>query len=487
MVNSNDANLNTLQGDNEINTVSGIKKEKALIHNETTTNKCEDSKDCEIEMTTEMSEKSSDSQQKDPTTLTPDITTLPSDIINNIHSNSYFDNFSSISPKENGKEIQTTETFKEVEKTMGGDDIPSTETIMTNSETEVITKSTTNITDDNENTEQTHNTDKLPSDTDNKSTETASEETIPENINEVNTVINETLEAADRMDVSTERSGDSAQISKEESSTNSTYLHNFNELGSSTEDLIALETTTKHRVIQEKSVFLTEPPTTVQAEVLDTVKTVVHFITSDEVNDVASPDNIHNDPSITTTSTTVSPTTTSTDSSTNKTYEVNEASLDITTTEKLFISTKPTTEMVVSEDELSVEPLTKINVENEDTKEVASRSIDSSESNNISDEYLIKDYTVDENSTKKQIQNHVLAEKSSPNDIKPVTEDFELPKFIRCNLEQFQCTNGTSIKDSSYCIPKNDRCDSVFDCSDGSDEVKCEEEKCPNNFQVGML
>lgn len=66
---------------------------------------------------------------------------------------------------------------------------------------------------------------------------------------------------------------------------------------------------------------------------------------------------------------------------------------------------------------------------------------------------------------------------------KPVTEGFSFAGFSRCASGQFQCINGTSIKDGSYCIPKSDRCDSVDHCSDASDETDCIKEGCPNNFQ----
>ncbi|KAK5645811.1 hypothetical protein RI129_004275 [Pyrocoelia pectoralis] len=68
-------------------------------------------------------------------------------------------------------------------------------------------------------------------------------------------------------------------------------------------------------------------------------------------------------------------------------------------------------------------------------------------------------------------------------DVKPVTEGFTISHFSRCASGQFQCFNGTAIKGSTYCISDNDRCDSVDDCTDASDEVGCAEEKCLGNFQ----
>lgn len=47
---------------------------------------------------------------------------------------------------------------------------------------------------------------------------------------------------------------------------------------------------------------------------------------------------------------------------------------------------------------------------------------------------------------------------------------------------QFQCINGTS-KRGSACINLSSKCDSINDCSDGSDETGCIENGCPGNFQ----
>ena len=54
--------------------------------------------------------------------------------------------------------------------------------------------------------------------------------------------------------------------------------------------------------------------------------------------------------------------------------------------------------------------------------------------------------------------------------------------FSKCKSGQFQCVNGTS-RDGAYCVSLSAKCDSENDCSDGSDEVNCEQEGCPGNFQ----
>lgn len=48
---------------------------------------------------------------------------------------------------------------------------------------------------------------------------------------------------------------------------------------------------------------------------------------------------------------------------------------------------------------------------------------------------------------------------------------------------QFQCSNGTT-REGAYCVPLSAKCDSVNDCSDGSDELGCIQDGCPGNFQV---
>ncbi|KAK0164312.1 hypothetical protein PV328_002956 [Microctonus aethiopoides] len=54
--------------------------------------------------------------------------------------------------------------------------------------------------------------------------------------------------------------------------------------------------------------------------------------------------------------------------------------------------------------------------------------------------------------------------------------------FSKCNAGQFQCVNGTS-RDGAYCVNLSSKCDSENDCSDGSDEINCEDTGCPGNFQ----
>lgn len=268
---------------------------------------------------------------------------------------------------------------------------------------------------------------------------------------------------------------------------NTTNLNNFNEISSSTEDLLALETTTNNfKPVEKKNTFNIKEATTIHADTIEKVNSVVHFLAEDE-NDITN--------NKVTDFTTTSP---------DKTYEVQETVSDVTTTERLFISPKPVTNSTEEED-LTVEPLEKEIETNKtfDKKEISYRSFESPEtSNDISDEnqekegFKIKPVTRIDFDSKTAVEFSTISNlntftKESSNEkgvgfetVKPVTEDFVLPTFSRCSPGQFQCLNGTSVKDGSYCILNSDRCDSVKDCTDDSDEINCEKEGCPNNFQV---
>nr|CAD7447545.1 unnamed protein product [Timema bartmani] len=54
--------------------------------------------------------------------------------------------------------------------------------------------------------------------------------------------------------------------------------------------------------------------------------------------------------------------------------------------------------------------------------------------------------------------------------------------FSKCAAGQFQCVNGTS-QEGAYCVGFSAKCDSINDCSDGSDEIGCIVDGCPGNFQ----
>lgn len=55
--------------------------------------------------------------------------------------------------------------------------------------------------------------------------------------------------------------------------------------------------------------------------------------------------------------------------------------------------------------------------------------------------------------------------------------------YSRCTAGQFECLNGTSLNDGGACISLSQQCDSIFDCSDNSDESDCEMLGCPGHFQ----
>ncbi|XP_069973876.1 uncharacterized protein [Penaeus vannamei] len=54
------------------------------------------------------------------------------------------------------------------------------------------------------------------------------------------------------------------------------------------------------------------------------------------------------------------------------------------------------------------------------------------------------------------------------------------PPPVVCGEDEFRCVSGSSP--SGVCIPKPSRCNSVRDCSDGSDEQGCFENQCFGNF-----
>lgn len=78
----------------------------------------------------------------------------------------------------------------------------------------------------------------------------------------------------------------------------------------------------------------------------------------------------------------------------------------------------------------------------------------------------------------------------SPDTVVETTSHIDVPfprlppniVYSKCTAGQFQCTNGTS-RDGAYCVKRSAQCDSENDCSDGSDELNCEEDGCPGNFQ----
>lgn len=242
----------------------------------------------------------------------------------------------------------------------------------------------------------------------------------------------------------------------------------------STEDLIAMETTTHLEPKNESvsSVTVVTPTmenyTTIHADIIETVTEVIKVVNESSASDSSS---------------TIS-----------SQYEVEESVSDFTTTERLFIARAPiitTTEQI--NEELSVLPLNPENDIQDDSNDLNHISEESKEKYEKLDrkDMFGKNYyeksLKDIPTTTEDIPSTTLANINSGEmrtfEIKPVTEGFTLNSFLRCASDQFQCVNGTSTKDGSYCISVKDRCDSIEDCTDGSDEVNCKEEGCPNNFQ----
>uniref|UniRef100_A0A6P7GRS2 Low-density lipoprotein receptor-related protein 1B-like n=1 Tax=Diabrotica virgifera virgifera TaxID=50390 RepID=A0A6P7GRS2_DIAVI len=252
----------------------------------------------------------------------------------------------------------------------------------------------------------------------------------------------------------------SENSSSVESTANSSNVNNFNVITSSTEDLIALETTTNIEGttipdIEENDLKKSEPTMAVDQDI-ETPTTVVNVKNineqKEEENEISTQSN-----QVTTMDSNL--------------YEVKETVADVTTTKTFFVTQKTTTESKEIEED-STQELGIIPLSEDTSSETPKQKKDLSfENNEISNE-------------KTDNTNDKLNEVSSKKDqVIPVTEDFVLPKVSRCSPGQFHCVNGTSVKDSSYCIPIGDRCDSVLDCTDGSDEIDCMEEGCPNNYQ----
>ncbi|XP_057671957.1 uncharacterized protein LOC130903730 isoform X2 [Diorhabda carinulata] len=232
---------------------------------------------------------------------------------------------------------------------------------------------------------------------------------------------------------------------------NSTNIKNFNDISSSTEDLIALETTTNTEgstipIILANQYEVNIGSNDVTTEVSETTTPVSNNI---EANDENKEDNEISTQTIQITT-----------ANFNKEYQVKENVPDITTTEKLFVTHKTTTEILKVEEDstenLSIIPLGEDQTEANIAKKETDKNIELT-------------------------QNEIIM--LTKNEEKPITENFLLPKASRCSPDQFQCFNGTSVKGGNFCVSIVDRCDSVLDCTDGSDELNCIEEGCPNNFQ----
>lgn len=373
------------------------------------------------------------------TTTTPEPeTTLPHEIINNVHSNSFFDSLS--------KDI--------IDKTHESSDVlvmPKNITETYSSTEDLIAMETTTNThkanQDNNKLVEKHTTEidsKLLESTTINHVEIKTE--LPSTTDEITTVVLDTNENI------TNKLGESPKVSEET-------------VSSKTEPNASNDVITRIKVPEREE-------TTINAEILESATNVISFKNSEEDNNIIE----------------------STDD--NKTilkkqYEVKETTHDITTTEKLFLIPKSTTELSV-EDDLSIIPLHKESKNHGSYDQFRS----SETSNDISDEHekhnkltetSINNYPKTDNNDVltylTETNNFTAVESTKVNSIKPVTEDFDLPKAMRCPVGQYQCLNGTAVKDGSYCIGISSRCDSLFDCSDGSDEVNCTQEGCPNNFR----
>ncbi|XP_018321049.1 uncharacterized protein LOC108734135 [Agrilus planipennis] len=322
-------------------------------------------------------------------------------------------------------------------------------------------------------------------------------------------------------------------ISQLESYVNGTNeIHTNNATSNSDEDLIAMETTTTS--LQKPKMFSNVP---VEESTMNNNETVANYSSISEAPDSSKtiPEPKENETS------TESHSfgddmliTTASHNETSHLYEVHEVTDDITT---------PTPTRTFNYSPLPVIPLTDSEpIENEKIN-IESDNLYSSNLNDISDEkekYSSKYYysdkkkefskTVDAPTTESiqgsnntdQEEDHLIAtdfvshititdkpnnatiapinnlsstqttntiiESTEPvynvtSEVKPVVEGYTLSSFSRCSAGQFQCVNGTSTKGGSYCVSNSDRCDSVKDCTDGSDEVGCDQENCKDNFQ----
>lgn len=367
----------------------------------------------------------------------------------------------------------------------------------------------------------------------NKENLTLVETTTPKKA-EVNTLIPEAVEATTILPSLKE---ETEQVNTTASNaTESEALANLQDFSSSTEDLIALETTTKslsklvnNTSPQEIAVLAEEkPPTTVHAEIIETATHTVQVVAANEVETTPSISNnietvvLDQEKVNATGSTTIK--------------SLVEAENDVSATQTP--SSVNATQAEVSTEGLSVIPLPEH--ETNDTKQEIKRVVDENDYNRLDGNDVLV-HLVSTTTT----ENFVKADKEnfftdsyllSNNEQKPVYDKYEkkahkkeyydkkgkydklaaeeqkvvtealtttpssaveamtmmenemIAQFggSKCLTGQFQCVNGTSVKDGSYCISGDDRCDSVSDCSDGSDEEGCQESSCFDNFQVSL-